>query len=43
MEKRKYHLAKWDMVCQKKEYGGLGVKKELNQALFFGQVVVAVH
>lgn len=37
MEKRKYHLAKWDMVCQKKEYGGLGVKiqKGIKSSTFF--------
>ena len=25
MEEKKYHLANWQMIAQKKEHGGLGI------------------
>lgn len=33
--KKKVHLARWDLVCQPKSLGGLGIKKtvKMNQAL----------
>ena len=26
VNKRKYHLVKWDVVCMPKDHGGLGIK-----------------